>query len=206
MNDINPMLAKPGPKAQQAMLANALIAAPGYERLVAVMKAAHDQAAHGKGKERHANDLPFHEQRMQSISHMVGSPDGMAYQVAKKMVEGLAMPEHHRKVAELYGAINYLAGIVIFLEDLQGQPGPAPTPRKATKGWCPEDKYGDHNWALIDPTAPGLGNYCTNCDFRVDPKPSVAAGDLCSTCLNDGVVPMNGGQPYAACPDCRGGK
>jgi len=146
--------AKPGPKAQQAMLANALVAAPGYERLVAVLRAAHDQAAHGKGKERHANDLPFHQQRMLSISHLQGSPDGMVYQVIKKVTEGLTMPEHHRQVAELYGAINYLAGVVIFLEDRRGEP--------------------------------------------------VAADPLeCGTCHGEGVVPMNGGQPYAACPDCR---
>lgn len=130
-----------------------LIAEPGYERLVAVMKAAHNQAAHGKGKERHANDLPFEEQRMLSICKLQGSPDGMTYQVIKKLTEGLAMPEHHRKVAELYGAINYLAGIVIFLEDLQGEP--------------------------------------------------VAAAH-CHTCDDEGVVPMNGGRPFAPCPDCRG--
>lgn len=128
MSEQQEISVKPGPKAWRAILANGLVAAPGYERLVAVMRAAHDQAAHGKGKERHANDLPFEAQRMLSICKLQGSPDGMAYQVIKKMTEGLAMPEHHRKVAELYGAINYLAGIVIFLEDLQGEPGQAPTP------------------------------------------------------------------------------
>ena len=111
-----------------------LHAAPGYERLVDVFKRAHDQAAHGKGKERHANDLPFEQQRMISICKLVGSPDGMTYQVVKKLTEGLAMPEHHRKVAELYGAINYLAGIVIFLEDQQGEPGPAPTDDEMATG------------------------------------------------------------------------
>lgn len=94
-----------------------LTAAPGYERLTEVLTAAHDQAAFGKGKERHANDLPFHEQRMQQISQMLGSPAGMAYQVAKKVAEGLELPTLDRQKAELLGAINYLAGIVIFLED-----------------------------------------------------------------------------------------
>lgn len=98
-------------------LADSLTATPGYERLVTVLKAAHDQAAMGKGADRHANGLPFHKQRMQQISVLLDSPHGMAYQVAKKVAEGLDLPTHDRQVAELYGAINYIAGIVIFLED-----------------------------------------------------------------------------------------
>lgn len=98
----------------------ALVPTPGYERLVAVLKAAHDQAAMGKGADRHANGLPFHKQRMQQISVLLDSPDGMAYQVAKKVAEGLDLPTHERQLAELYGAINYIAGIVIFLEDKEG--------------------------------------------------------------------------------------
>lgn len=89
----------------------------GYEKLVAVFQAAHDQAAHGKGKERHANGLPFHEQRMQSISKTLASADGMAYQVVKKMTEGLQFDDHKRREKELLGAINYLAGIVIFFRE-----------------------------------------------------------------------------------------
>lgn len=89
----------------------------GYEKLVAVFQAAHDQAAHGKGKERHANGLPFHEQRMQSISKLLDSPDGMAYQVVKKMTEGLQFEDRQQREKELLGAINYLAGIVIFFRE-----------------------------------------------------------------------------------------
>lgn len=92
---------------------------PGYERLYAVFRDAHDQAAIGKGDERHANNLPFDEQRMQTISQGIGSPDGMAYQVIKKIQEGLQMNDHARTRAELLGALNYLAGIVIFLDDKQ---------------------------------------------------------------------------------------
>ena len=89
----------------------------GYEKLVAVFQAAHDQAAHSKGKERHANGLPFHEQRMQSISKTLASADGMAYQVVKKMTEGLQFDDHKRREKELLGAINYLAGIVIYFRE-----------------------------------------------------------------------------------------
>lgn len=93
----------------------ALRSAPGYEQLVEVFAAAHDQAAYGKGKERHANGLPFHEQRMQSISDLVGSPDGMLYQLVKKTTEGLQFDNPQKREHELLGAINYLAGIIIWL-------------------------------------------------------------------------------------------
>lgn len=89
---------------------------PNYLQLALVLQRAHDQAAYGKGKDRHAKGQPFHEQRMQAISQLLDSEDGMAYQVLKKVTEGLELPTTERKVAELLGAINYLAGIVIFLE------------------------------------------------------------------------------------------
>jgi len=92
-----------------------LRSAPGYEQLVEVLAAAHDQAAYGKGKERHANGLPFHEQRMQGISDLVGSPDGMLYQLVKKTTEGLQFDNPQKREHELLGAINYLAGIIIWL-------------------------------------------------------------------------------------------
>ena len=92
-----------------------LTAAPGYEQLAQVFAAAHDQAAYGKGKERHANGLPFHEQRMQGISDLVGSPDGMVYQLVKKTTEGLQFDSPDKREHELLGALNYLAGIVIWL-------------------------------------------------------------------------------------------
>lgn len=91
--------------------------ADGYERLHDVYRDAHDHAAYDKGKERHANDLPFHEQRMQTISQGLNSPVGMAYQVIKKLQEGLQMEDAGARRRELLGALNYLAGIVIFLDD-----------------------------------------------------------------------------------------
>jgi|GEM_PF-1299642 len=92
---------------------------PGYESLRDVLEAAYDQAARGKGKERHAQDLPFHEQRMQSISRLIGSERGMAYQVCKKVTEGmdLSTPEARRR--ELLGAINYIAGILIYWDQAE---------------------------------------------------------------------------------------
>lgn len=89
----------------------------GYEKLFDVLIAAHDQAAKGKGRDRHANNLPFHEQRMQQISTLLNSPDGMAYQVAKKVAEGLQMPNADARERELLGAIVYTAGIIIWLRN-----------------------------------------------------------------------------------------
>ena len=88
--------------------------APGYEVLAAVLQRAFDQAADGKGKERHANALPFDKQPMQTIAaaHGVGFLTGQA---AKKSQEAHGLP-HDRAVAEILGAINYLAGAVIFME------------------------------------------------------------------------------------------
>lgn len=86
---------------------------PGYEQLAEVLKAAYDQAANGKGKERHANDLPFPEQRMLGISRLLDSDGGMAYQACKKVTEARGL-KHDARERELLGAIVYIAGMVIF--------------------------------------------------------------------------------------------
>lgn len=89
-----------------------------YSTLRTVLDAAYDQAANGKGKERHniTGQTPFDRQRMQTVSELVGSPDGMTYQAIKKLTEGLGHPTFELKKRELLGAINYIAGIIIFLE------------------------------------------------------------------------------------------
>lgn len=94
--------------------------AEGYERLADVLRRAYRQAAFGKGRERHANDLPFHCQPMQVISKLIGSEAGMAFQAIKKINEALRLPTPERQVAELLGAINYIAGVVIYIEEQAG--------------------------------------------------------------------------------------
>lgn len=88
---------------------------PGYEQLASVLQRAYDQAARGKGKERHANNKPFHKQPMQDLIslHGVGFATGQA---SKKSGEALGLPALERQVAELLGAIVYLSGAVIALE------------------------------------------------------------------------------------------
>lgn len=94
--------------------------APGYEHLAAVLKDAYAQAAFGKGKERHANDLPFDHQPMQAISRLLGNPTGMTYQVCKKVVEAMNMKDRAARRRELLGAIVYLAGVIVYEDNEHG--------------------------------------------------------------------------------------
>jgi hypothetical protein len=91
---------------------------PGYETLAAVLQAAYDQAATGKGKERHANDLPFDQQPMQQIARRRGIGFVLG-QADKKSEEAQGMLERGDFKAfrhEILGAINYLAGAIVFAE------------------------------------------------------------------------------------------
>ena len=92
---------------------------PGYEKLAAVFVRAYDQAARGKGNDRHAGGHPFHQQPMQQISQLLESDSFMAGQAIKKVQESRRLPTRERRVAELLGAINYIAGMVIY-EESQG--------------------------------------------------------------------------------------
>lgn len=89
---------------------------PGYEKLADVLQRAYEQAANGKGKERHAGEgVPFERQPMSTINIEQGSIDGFLYQARKKSLESKRLPAG-RAQAELLGAINYLAGAVIALD------------------------------------------------------------------------------------------
>lgn len=90
----------------------------GYEALQMVLQMAYEQASGGKGNERHASnglsERPFHGQPMQTECDEIGSVDGLVYQVRKKTREGNKLPTTNRQVNEWLGAINYLAGCVIW--------------------------------------------------------------------------------------------
>jgi hypothetical protein len=90
------------------------LSAEGYDELAIILRDAFEQASRGKGAERHANDLPFDQQPMQSISSLFDSDKGMAFQVVKKLREGLDMPEYERLERELLGSIVYTAGIILW--------------------------------------------------------------------------------------------
>ena len=112
-------LAQPRNSHNQLMRVN-----KGYDVLASILVEALNQAQDGKGHERHnlADDTPFERQRMQTVSELIGSVHGMTYQVCKKVTEGVNLPTLDRQVAELLGAINYLAGMVIFLRKHRARP------------------------------------------------------------------------------------
>ena len=86
----------------------------GYESLWNVLIAALDQAATGKGKERHANNDAFEDQLMCYLAAQLGV-SGPVFQVCKKAIEACRLP-YPQNVYELLGAINYAAGAVIECE------------------------------------------------------------------------------------------
>lgn len=93
---------------------------PEYVALVNVLRAAYEQAAEGKGKERHAvENQPFEQQTMCEITRRVmGSPvSPMLYQAVKKCYESPRLSLTKAR-EELLGAIDYIAAGVILLEEI----------------------------------------------------------------------------------------
>ena len=83
-----------------------------YESLRLVLDEAYRQASQGKGKERHAEkDEPFERQIICEVRRRVGGGYTMG-QATKKIYESQRLPGE-RGVAELLGAINYIAAEII---------------------------------------------------------------------------------------------
>lgn len=91
---------------------------PGYESLASVLNMALEQAQHQKGDERHtrngkeSNFIDQYMMRGASI-HGIGGP---LFQAGKKIEEVYSLPTNEAKIAELLGAINYIAGAVLMLQ------------------------------------------------------------------------------------------
>jgi len=90
-----------------------------YAALADALAGAYNQAAQGKGKERHATDEAFEDQKICVISRWIqGSPvAGVLFQAVKKAVESSRLPPE-RAIHELRGAINYLAAGIVLLEEI----------------------------------------------------------------------------------------
>lgn len=89
----------------------------GYEDLADVLTRALEQAALGKGHERHDNGLPWADQPIFIVARAQGH-GFLLGQAQKKVIEAGAMCRRSEKacaVRELLGAINYLAAAVQFL-------------------------------------------------------------------------------------------
>lgn len=84
-----------------------------YNNLQSVLDKAFFQASKGKGKERHGENKPFDQQPIFWIEeHFKSFQLGQA---VKKIHESQRLPRD-RAIAELLGAINFLAAHVIYLE------------------------------------------------------------------------------------------
>jgi len=95
---------------------------PGYEPLAAILQEALEQAQHGKGKVCHANGKPFLEQPIMSGGRECGA-GGLAFQARKKILEALNCADDDRAIADLLGAINYTAAMVILRRE-EAKPEP----------------------------------------------------------------------------------
>ena len=90
-----------------------------YLPLLLTFLGALEQAAYGKGRERHANDLPFTEQPILTMARMLDSDAGLAQQVIKKTIEARGLLTKEARIKELRGAMVYAAAMVLF-EELYG--------------------------------------------------------------------------------------
>ena len=94
----------------------------GYDCLRAVFDQAVEQAARGKGRERHASGEPFDKQTILQTTraHGLGFATGQA---EKKLRESHRLAEmeggNARAVRELLGAINYTAAAIIRLQEVK---------------------------------------------------------------------------------------
>lgn len=87
-----------------------------YLPLLRTFLGALEQAAYGKGRERHANDLPFTEQPILTMARMLDSDAGLAQQVIKKTVEARSLPTKKARINELRGTLVYAAAMILFEE------------------------------------------------------------------------------------------
>lgn len=99
------------------------MAEPGYETLAAVLLDAYQQAAIGKGAQRHADGKPFDQQPMQQLIELYGIGFALG-QAGKKSQEAMRL-EYPAARRELLGGIVYLAGAILALDAKHGTPAAA---------------------------------------------------------------------------------
>lgn len=107
------------PPAGTILLDWSATASAEYAPLAAILQEAYDQAASGKGRERHANDRAFIDQPILEIGRMCG-PGFDTGQSIKKQQEAMGMlsrGEDDAAIRELLGAINYAAAAVILIRE-----------------------------------------------------------------------------------------
>lgn len=92
----------------------------GYEGLRAILDEALAHAAEGKGRERHANGNPFEQQPILTTTRVTGAgfPLGQAMKKTGEAAGMLRRDQDAAAIAELLGAINYLAAAVIYVREV----------------------------------------------------------------------------------------
>ena len=98
---------EPEPEIDRSYL-DALAERINYGSLRRVLDMAYNRAAHGKGKERHADDQPFEQQPIIKICENLGSEDGALFQAVKKIYEAKKL-DFAAGQNELLDAIVYIA-------------------------------------------------------------------------------------------------
>ena len=88
-----------------------------YQGLQRVLQLALEQASAGKGNERHANGKPFDKQPRMEIGRMVGHGFCLGQAIKKAQESSRMQPDAAQR--ELLGAINYLAGAYLLLEEIK---------------------------------------------------------------------------------------
>ena len=163
------------------------LSAEGYDELAIILRDAFLQASEGKGAERHANSKPFHEQPMQSISDLFDSDKGMAFQIVKKLREGLDMPEYERLERELLGVIVYTAGAILWHKR-----------RRVALGLTPRKPF-DWEDTEPDPEPPSMTNEQAAQALRgIAESEDVRMDNITATATT--------GRPKPTCPGCGRGE
>lgn len=94
-------------------------ASAGYAPLAAVLQEAYDQAARGKGRDRHDNGEPFVDQRAMSIGRKVGPgfPLGQSLKKTEEAATMIGKGQPDAAIRELLGAINYAASAIMLIRE-----------------------------------------------------------------------------------------
>jgi hypothetical protein len=87
---------------------------PNYDLLQSVLMDAYEQAASGKGADRHGFGLNFEDQDMIEVTNRVGLGFPLG-QAIKKLSEGKRLDRAKAK-KEFLGAIVYIAGAIIWMD------------------------------------------------------------------------------------------
>jgi len=87
-----------------------------YNKLADILHQAYVQAAEGKGKERHADNLPFDQQPICRIGRRKGHGFTQG-QIWKKILEVDNLPTTEAKIREMLSIIVYAAADIILYEE-----------------------------------------------------------------------------------------